>query len=440
MKKSRTVTFSAAIDPRKEIKSKSGRYILRKVPVAFRAGVYPDRKFKMSSQELKRAVENFSGPIAADSEHRKSVFDGQLGSLVGLEMSDKKTASAYVAVPTWFDAVVPVDKQAISLSFDRKTKDVVGMGWTHNPRIPEAKLEAAFSHDQAENGELVSFSNEDEVAAEFSLTPEGKKKEPEPAPKAKLIEKTKIDFSMEDPDPMPTPAAPNADPDKDSSLSMLHGKALFAAINKLAKQGLDDCDPEIHSKQYATKLKKIVELSVISDEPSETEEEDEEAEGKDDAAKSKKKKKKKAAFSANPIDPRVKALLRDRRSRIASEAASFADELIRTHRVLPRKKNAVIRAYVSASEEDVVNFSGSDEHLNAFKEKLLARKKISMFQELLNDQEKSVMTQPQFQESVINFSSDDEAPESTISEARRRQILSHSQAGRQVLESAQARN
>lgn len=489
-KKQKLVTFSASVDPTRQIESKSGRYRLRRVPIAFRAGSYPDKKFSMTTEELRAAVRNFSQPLDMDSEHKASVFDGSLGKLVGVEMNGKNAMSAFVAVPAWLEEVVPPEKQAISLSFHPKKKNIVGTAWTHNPRITEAKMAASFSADVEENGDLDTI---DDIEDEFDID------ETPPPPKAKKAKKAKAkveideideddgegtdgeddddesvddedededadeddeleeddeedsDFSNDDEDDDDAPHVDfGLDDSEDEDEEEATGKDLLDGIFKQASKALDEFDPNVNSEQYGKRLKKIAELSRLDDDPeSDDSEEDEildDGETPEDGKKKKsaKKKKVKVAFSADPKDPRTKALLKDRRARMASEAASFADDLIRKHKVLPRKKAGIIQGYISASEEDLVNFSGvggEGVNLQQFKQKLYAKKPLPYFTESLSESEVALMAQDQFRESA-DFSVGDEVQPSNqkLSEDRRREMLSFTSVGRAVLADSQKKN
>lgn len=121
----------------------------------FRAGDYPDKQFNLTPKELRRAVKSFADPIALDSEHGHSIFDGKLGHLVGVEASDDGSQLfGVVAVPKWLDPILQQAGGKVSAAFDRASKTLVGLALTINPRVSDAALMAAFSVDLAVKGAL----------------------------------------------------------------------------------------------------------------------------------------------------------------------------------------------------------------------------------------------------------------------------------------------
>jgi hypothetical protein len=111
----------------------------------FRAGEYPDKAYAMTPDELKAAVEDFSGPVALDLEHVPSVLDGKIGELVSVECSDDgDELHGIVALPKWLDAIL--DERKVSATWDRATKRLAGLALVRNPRVSDAALMAAFNN------------------------------------------------------------------------------------------------------------------------------------------------------------------------------------------------------------------------------------------------------------------------------------------------------
>lgn len=151
------VSFSVELKAAPKLPIASGsRHFLKKVPVLFKAGEYKDKNFTLSPEELAKAVAAFDPhkPVQLTSEHKDSVFNGKLGRLISVVDNKDATFSGYVAVPEWFEGVVPEEKQSLSIEFDRATKLIGGCSWTCNPRIEEAVLTAAFMKDMAAFGDL----------------------------------------------------------------------------------------------------------------------------------------------------------------------------------------------------------------------------------------------------------------------------------------------
>jgi hypothetical protein len=142
----------------------SAQYREYNVPVLFRAGNYPDKRFEISGRELADAVSQFSS-VSLDLEHRNSVLDGRLGKLVGLSMNpDGQTVSGLVRIPSWLDNVLT--KRSLSIQFDRATKRVKGCALAVDPRIAEAN----FSKTKSTNQRKVYFMNDKAV---LGATPMG---------------------------------------------------------------------------------------------------------------------------------------------------------------------------------------------------------------------------------------------------------------------------
>lgn len=138
----------------------------------FAAGDYPDKDFSLTPKELRKIVKDFEGPVELDSEHERSIFDGKLGRLVGIESAENgQELHGIVEIPKWLDPILMEAGGKVSAAFDRITKKLVGLALTINPRVPDAALMAAFSIGQVANGnvsveELVAMAaNDDKKAA-----------------------------------------------------------------------------------------------------------------------------------------------------------------------------------------------------------------------------------------------------------------------------------
>jgi hypothetical protein len=120
-------------------------YVLRKAPIIFRAGNYPDKSFSMSPEEMMAATASFS-PVDIDLEHKPSVLDRKLGKIVNVHLSDDGwTMGGEALIPTWLDSVLGRDERKLSATFDRVTKKLIGCSLVRNPRVSDATLMAAFA-------------------------------------------------------------------------------------------------------------------------------------------------------------------------------------------------------------------------------------------------------------------------------------------------------
>jgi hypothetical protein len=170
--------------------------VIRRGPI-FHTGKYPDKNFSLTAKELKRVVKEFAGPLAVDSEHERSIFDGKLGHLLSVEASaDGKQLLGTVAVPKWLDPILMAAGGKVSAAFDRTSKKLVGLALTINPRVSDAALMAAFSVDQVTKGAL----GMDELIAMAGGGKLAKKKAKLQAKADKLRAKSKDDDDDDDDD------------------------------------------------------------------------------------------------------------------------------------------------------------------------------------------------------------------------------------------------
>lgn len=121
-----------------------GEYVLRTGKI-FQAGSYPDKKFDLSSDEMKTAVSSFK-PVEIDIEHAPSVFDGKLGKLEAVQISDNgQDLIGTARIPKWLDKVLGEGAKKVSATWDRATKTLNKLALVRNPRVADAALMAAFS-------------------------------------------------------------------------------------------------------------------------------------------------------------------------------------------------------------------------------------------------------------------------------------------------------
>jgi hypothetical protein len=138
----------------------------------FECGDYSDKNFSLSPDELKSATANFS-PVYFTIEHKSSPFDGLLGQLQKVWVSEAGTEM----FGEWLEPepVTQLLKDAVrrvSVEFCRQTKRICGISLVNFPRISEAAMFAAFSRDaqfRAENE--VDFTQVDLALREAGLPP-----------------------------------------------------------------------------------------------------------------------------------------------------------------------------------------------------------------------------------------------------------------------------
>ena len=112
----------------------------------FEIGLYPDRNFEITTDEMDAAIAEFS-PIANDLEHSRlrDVLGNSLGELRRLWRIGKDVFGE-LAVPKWL-ADLTGNALKVSLAFNR-SKRVVGNALTISPRVTDAEVVAAFSGQQ----------------------------------------------------------------------------------------------------------------------------------------------------------------------------------------------------------------------------------------------------------------------------------------------------
>lgn len=225
--------FNLGPDPDNEsmVKDATDSDVVLRRGLIFRAGVYQDKDFSLTTKELRRIAKDFSDPIAIDSEHERSIFDGKLGKLVSVEASkDGSELHGLVAVPKWLDPILMQAGGKVSAAFDRITKKLVGLALTINPRVSDAALMAAFSVDQAAHGD-VSVKEVIELADDSDV--EMAKKAATPPPDSAVDDDSDDDDGDDD-------ASSEPDDDADDS----DGKAAPAKKGKKNFVGYDDMVPE----------------------------------------------------------------------------------------------------------------------------------------------------------------------------------------------------
>lgn len=119
-------------------------FIIKEGPI-FKAGIYEDKSFSLTPDELKAAA---GGPaIKLGDTHAESLFDGKLGDIIQTWPSeDGLTLFGRAQIPIWVQDVLGEDPLQVSCVWDRQTKKLSGVDFVPNPRVTDAALFAAFAN------------------------------------------------------------------------------------------------------------------------------------------------------------------------------------------------------------------------------------------------------------------------------------------------------
>jgi len=151
-------TFDSTLPDASVAVSANSDFVLRRGKI-FEIGDYADKKFSLSADEAQLAVAAFS-PCAVNLEHKKTILDGHLGSLVDVSLSaDGKTLFGSVMEPSWLAGLLPTSERKVSLEWDQATKQIVGVAHVLNPRIKDAVVFDAFARFSS-GEEVVPFAYE----------------------------------------------------------------------------------------------------------------------------------------------------------------------------------------------------------------------------------------------------------------------------------------
>jgi len=157
--------------------------VIVKTGEIFTAGNYPDKKFKLTADELPLVVQQFKAPVSLDLDHKTTIqrLDSKLGKLTSIWHKDDKIFGR-VEIPEWLNNVACKDEEGndlplqVSCAFG-PDKAIKKLALTDNPRVPTAAVFAAFSAahpDEAKEvkEELVSvgageLANESQFSSEL---------------------------------------------------------------------------------------------------------------------------------------------------------------------------------------------------------------------------------------------------------------------------------
>lgn len=132
---------------------KDGKYVLRTGKI-FEAGDYPDKKFRITTEELKTAAKQFT-PVKLDLEHKSTVLDGKIGSLEFVEATENGELVGSALVPAWLDDMLG-GKYKVSATWSGD-KQLTGLAIVKNPRISDAALFTAYNFSNPEDESIESI-------------------------------------------------------------------------------------------------------------------------------------------------------------------------------------------------------------------------------------------------------------------------------------------
>jgi hypothetical protein len=160
-------------------------HIVKDVPVIFREGTYEFKDappYTMTREDILAVCADFA-PVDIDDNHRPrtdangkpvppSIFKGKLGRITALTPKDDYSEfGGRAEVPKWLAGLYKDQPLGMSARFDRATKKIIDVALTHNPRITDAVLFAAFAEEEA----MESGKPPAKTAAARHHTPHGQK-------------------------------------------------------------------------------------------------------------------------------------------------------------------------------------------------------------------------------------------------------------------------
>lgn len=170
----------------------------------FEAGIYPDKDFTFTPEDMSEAIKNTNLPIPIvfahlDAKNIKTVFDGKLGYITHLYPSPDNTQLFGVSEwPSWVEEALEGEEKKVSVRINAKTKAIENVSLELNPRVKTAALSerlfAEFSKQEEEKGmeltlEGIKNAFSEALAGWKPPTPEPQKKEEEkPVPAVNFSE------------------------------------------------------------------------------------------------------------------------------------------------------------------------------------------------------------------------------------------------------------
>jgi len=391
---------------------------VRRSGLLFRSGNYEDKSYSMTPDELRAAVAAFR-PVPVDLEHTPTVLSNKLGRVESVELSaDGNSLLGTVALPEWLDGLIEDGQRKVSCTWDRATKTLSGLALVLNPRIDEAAIFASFSAAQAGTAGTVTTPPADFAAARHDTQegqgalqvahdlaaqhgavcdkanaraagPYGMFAAAHEVKALQLIHDHAVKHGAQC-SPLPMQAAMGAaeeEPMHDERKFMDHLKAFFLG----------------EDKQPPATVAEVVAVRPVTPAP---------------------KVEDSAAFQAAQAE-----IAQLRTEKLAREAASFADGLVRESKLLPAQRDALVAAYLQSAKADAATFAAGDRTptLDTLKALYTAAPAHSFTQELTDSDGAVVFANRE----KTPGGADEGAP---MTPARRRELLSLIPEGRAILD------
>lgn len=134
--------------------TEDGKFFL-KTGLIFRAGNYEDKNFTMTPEEIIEAEASFS-PVDIDVEHVENlgILNGKLGRLEAVYASeDGEELYGTAKIPVWLNDLNEAEDKSLKVSctWDRAEKKLKKLAIVKNPRVSDAALMAAFAKNEIED-------------------------------------------------------------------------------------------------------------------------------------------------------------------------------------------------------------------------------------------------------------------------------------------------
>lgn len=370
--------------------------VTRRGPI-FKLGSYADKDFSLNADEARQAVSQFQ-PVAIDSEHKASIFDGKLGSLRKVDISGD-TLYGEMDVPRWLHDLFPDTPIPVSTTWHRAGKRIIGLALAANPRVSEAAMMSAcavaFARHDTWDGQAAMQEMHDHAAKNGAICN---------AP-IKMHSAHEVSAMQ-----------------KVHDTTVAHGARCnsIAAMSAEKESSMDEERQSFLKWLFGGSAKPTGELAPASfgvvGEPL-------------------------ARVTAPVGDSDEVKRLRDelakaKAERITSDATHFADEQITTHKALPAERESIIAAFTQAAQDDgahgAVTFADgkTSSRVDQLKAMFSARPAHTLTTELIVTQEGSAAA---FTAGNKIAQPRTDAGDKPMSKERRAELLNLTPIGRDVL-------
>jgi len=317
----------------------------------FRAGNYEDKSFSMTPDELRAAVTAFK-KVPVDLEHTPTILSNKLGHVESVELSaDGTSLMGTVALPDWLDDLIADGQRKVSCTWDRATKTLSGLALVLNPRIEEAAIFAGFSAATVEAAPGSVTTPPADFAAPRHDTYHGQdalQGVHDMAARSGAI--CSADNATTHPFPMFAAAHEVKALQMIHDHAIAHGAKCSAMPKQAAMSAAESAEPMQDEKRFMDHFRAffmgeehkpaaIVSPAVVAP-----------------VATPAPKIEDPAEFKALRADnARLQA------EKITTEAASFADGLVRESKLLPAQRDALVAAYIQSAKADAATFAAGDQ-------------------------------------------------------------------------------